>query len=131
MKFMSTQIAIGFSQTPLISEAITQACISAKNQLVNKNADLVLVLACPSHREPLGRVVFEAWDAGAVPVVFAGAGEVCERLSLVTSAQLLLRDKEVRTRGFDEERAASFALLGGLPTLPPRDSREGEDDGHD
>ena len=36
------------------------------------------VLACPSHREPLGRVVFEAWDAGAVPVVFAGAGGAAE-----------------------------------------------------
>jgi glycosyltransferase involved in cell wall biosynthesis len=32
------------------------------------------VLACPSHREPLGRVIFEAWDAGAIPVVFEGAG---------------------------------------------------------
>jgi len=36
------------------------------------------VLACPSHREPLGRVVFEAWNAGAVPVVFAGAGGSAE-----------------------------------------------------
>lgn len=36
------------------------------------------VLACPSRREPLGRVIFEAWDAGAVPVVFAGAGGAAE-----------------------------------------------------
>ena len=36
------------------------------------------VLACPSHREPLGRVIFEAWDAGAVPVVFSGAGGSAE-----------------------------------------------------
>jgi glycosyltransferase involved in cell wall biosynthesis len=36
------------------------------------------VLACPSHREPLGRVVLEAWDAGAVPVVFAGSGGAAE-----------------------------------------------------
>ena len=35
-------------------------------------------LACPSHREPLGRVIFEAWDAGAVPVVYAGAGGSAE-----------------------------------------------------
>ena len=37
------------------------------------------VLACPSHREALGRVIFEAWDAGAVPVACttsAGAAEV-------------------------------------------------------
>ena len=36
------------------------------------------VLACPSHREPLGRVIFEAWDAGAVPVVFSGSGGAAE-----------------------------------------------------
>jgi glycosyltransferase involved in cell wall biosynthesis len=41
------------------------------------------VLACPSHCEPLGRVIFEAWDAGAVPVVFAGSGGAAE---LVTEA---------------------------------------------
>lgn len=40
-------------------------------------------LACPSHREPLGRVIFEAWDAGAVPVVYAGAGGAAE---VVTAA---------------------------------------------
>jgi len=36
------------------------------------------VLVCPSHREPLGRVIFEAWDAGAVPVVFSGSGGAAE-----------------------------------------------------
>lgn len=36
------------------------------------------VLACPSHREPLGRVIFEAWEGGAVPVVFAGSGGAAE-----------------------------------------------------
>jgi len=36
------------------------------------------VLACPSHREPLGRVILEAWDAGAVPVVFSGSGGAAE-----------------------------------------------------
>jgi len=41
----------------------------------------VSVLACPSHREPLGRVIFEAWDAGAVPVVFAGSGGAAELVS--------------------------------------------------
>lgn len=39
------------------------------------------VLACPSHREPLGRVILEGWDAGAVPVVFAGAGGSAELVS--------------------------------------------------
>lgn len=36
------------------------------------------VLVCPSHREPLGRVIFEAWDMGLLPVVFAGAGGASE-----------------------------------------------------
>jgi glycosyltransferase involved in cell wall biosynthesis len=36
------------------------------------------VLVCPSHLEPLGRVVFEAWDAGCLPVVFAGSGGAAE-----------------------------------------------------
>lgn len=36
------------------------------------------VLACPSHRETLGRVILEAWDAGAVPVVFSGSGGAAE-----------------------------------------------------
>jgi glycosyltransferase involved in cell wall biosynthesis len=36
------------------------------------------VLVCPSHREPLGRVIFEAWDAGVLPVVYAGSGGAAE-----------------------------------------------------
>lgn len=36
------------------------------------------VLVCPSHREPLGRVIFEAWDAGALPVAFRGSGGAAE-----------------------------------------------------
>jgi glycosyltransferase involved in cell wall biosynthesis len=36
------------------------------------------VLACPSHLEPLGRVILEAWDAGAIPVAFAGSGGAAE-----------------------------------------------------
>ncbi len=41
------------------------------------------VLACPSYREGLGRVIFEAWHLGVVPVVFAGAGGAPE---IVTAA---------------------------------------------
>ena len=36
------------------------------------------ILVCPSHREPLGRVIFEAWDAGCVPVVYSGSGGAAE-----------------------------------------------------
>jgi glycosyltransferase involved in cell wall biosynthesis len=39
------------------------------------------ILACPSHREPLGRVIFEAWSAGAIPVVYAGSGGAAEVVS--------------------------------------------------
>jgi glycosyltransferase involved in cell wall biosynthesis len=36
------------------------------------------VLVCPSHREPLGRVIFEAWDSGCLPLAFAGSGGAAE-----------------------------------------------------
>lgn len=39
------------------------------------------VLVCPSHRETLGRVILEAWDSGAVPVVFSGSGGAAEIVS--------------------------------------------------
>lgn len=35
-------------------------------------------LVCPSRYEPLGRVLFEAWAAGTVPVVWAGSGGAAE-----------------------------------------------------
>jgi len=50
------------------------------------------VLAVPSHREPLGRVIFEAWDAGAIPVVFSGSGGAAEIVS--ASVGGLLYDKQ-------------------------------------
>lgn len=31
-------------------------------------------LLCPSHSEPLGRVIFEAWDEGIVPIAYRGSG---------------------------------------------------------
>ena len=35
-------------------------------------------LICPSHTESLGRVIFEAWDAGTIPVAWAGSGGPAE-----------------------------------------------------
>lgn len=35
-------------------------------------------LVCPSRYEPLGRVLFEAWQAGTVPIVWAGSGGAAE-----------------------------------------------------
>lgn len=37
-----------------------------------------VAVAVPSYQEGLGRVVLEAWEAGAVPVVFAGSGGPAE-----------------------------------------------------
>jgi glycosyltransferase involved in cell wall biosynthesis len=51
------------------------------------------VLACPSHREPLGRVILEAWDAGAVPVVFAGSGGAAEIVTAAKGGILYERQK--------------------------------------
>jgi len=36
------------------------------------------LLIVSSDREALGRVIFEAWDAGTIPVVFAGSGGAAE-----------------------------------------------------
>jgi glycosyltransferase involved in cell wall biosynthesis len=56
------------------------------------------VLVCPSHREPLGRVVLEAWDAGAVPVVFSGSGGAAEIVAAANGGIL-----------YDEQRPESLA----------------------
>ena len=65
------------------------------------------VLACPSHREPLGRVIFEAWDAGAVPVVFAGAGGAPE---IVTAANGGLTYKKQTPESLAAALSAALAL---------------------
>lgn len=41
--------------------------------IANKDA-----LVVTSHKEALGRVIFEAWDAGTIPVVWAGSGGAAE-----------------------------------------------------
>jgi glycosyltransferase involved in cell wall biosynthesis len=35
-------------------------------------------LVVPSEKEPLGRVIFEAWDAGTIPIVWRGSGGALE-----------------------------------------------------
>jgi len=39
-------------------------------------------LLAPSEKEALGRVVFEAWDAGTIPIVWQGSGGPAEVVSL-------------------------------------------------
>ncbi|MCL4768137.1 MAG: glycosyltransferase family 4 protein [Hyphomicrobiaceae bacterium] len=77
------------------------------------------VLACPSHAEPLGRVIFEAWDAGAVPVVFAGAGGAAEIVAAAEGGFLYeeqtpeaLAGALLRAISLDEDEAARLAANG-------------------
>jgi glycosyltransferase involved in cell wall biosynthesis len=56
------------------------------------------VSVCPSLREPLGRVIFEAWDAGAVPVAYAGSGGAAEIITAAKGGIL-----------YDEQTAQSLA----------------------
>jgi glycosyltransferase involved in cell wall biosynthesis len=69
------------------------------------------VLACPSHREPLGRVIFEAWDAGVVPVVFAGAGGSSEIVRAADGG--LIYEKQTPD--------SLAAVLSAALVLPPSD----------
>lgn len=65
------------------------------------------VLVCPSYREPLGRVIFEAWDAGAIPVVFAGSGGAAE---VVSAADAGLLYPEQTPAALGQAIAAALAL---------------------
>jgi glycosyltransferase involved in cell wall biosynthesis len=57
------------------------------------------VLAFPSHRETLGRVILEAWDAGAIPVVFSGSGGAAEIVAAADGGIL-----------YDEQTPQSLAM---------------------
>jgi glycosyltransferase involved in cell wall biosynthesis len=57
------------------------------------------VLVCPSHSEPLGRVIFEGWDAGALPIVFAGSGGAAEIVAAADGGIL-----------YDEQTPQSLAM---------------------
>lgn len=45
-------------------------------------------LVCPSHVESLGRVIFEAWDAGIVPIAYRGSGGPAETISAANAGIL-------------------------------------------
>jgi glycosyltransferase involved in cell wall biosynthesis len=57
-----------------------------------------VALICPSHSESLGRVILEAWDAGTIPVAWAGSGGPAEVIQ-ASGAGLL----------YDEQNGASLA----------------------
>jgi glycosyltransferase involved in cell wall biosynthesis len=68
------------------------------------------VLACPSRREPLGRVIFEAWDAGAMPVACAMSGGAAE---VVAAADGGLLYQEHKPAALAEALHAAFCLPEG------------------
>lgn len=53
----------------------------------------VHLLVVPSHREPLGRVIFEAWEMGLVPLAYAGSGGAAEVITS-SSGGLLYAQQE-------------------------------------
>jgi glycosyltransferase involved in cell wall biosynthesis len=67
-------------------------------------------LICPSHAEPLGRVIFEAWDAGTIPVAWAGSGGPAEVIQASEGGLL-----------YTEQTAASLAraMRRALDLSPP------------
>lgn len=72
------------------------------------------VLACPSNREPLGRVIFEAWDAGCVPVAFAGCGGAAEIIRAANGGVL-----------YDEQTPQSLAAaLERTMALPEKEKAQ-------
>jgi glycosyltransferase involved in cell wall biosynthesis len=67
-----------------LKDAAMQGAAGSAIALLGFRSDVVpilrscAVLVCPSHREPLGRVILEAWDAGAIPVACALSGGAAE-----------------------------------------------------
>lgn len=79
-----------------------------------RNAFRYTALVLPSLQESLGRVIFEAWDAGIIPVAWAGSGGPAETIS-ASSAGFLYRHQEptllsnvlhtVATLSFEERKS--------------------------
>lgn len=70
------------------------------------------VLACPSDHEAFGRVILEAWEAGAVPVAFAGSGGAAEIIAAAGGGIL-----------YEEQKPESLAgALCAALDLDPREA---------
>ncbi|HEY1769794.1 MAG TPA: glycosyltransferase [Chthoniobacterales bacterium] len=67
----------------------------------------VSILVLPSHREPLGRVIFEAWDAGCLPIAFRGSGGAAEVLQ-ASGGGLLYDEQTPAALAAAMEEALSF-----------------------
>jgi len=64
-----------------------------------------MVLVCPSRREALGRVIFEAWDAGVVPIVHSESGGAAE-IIIAADAGVVYTEQE--------PQALAVAITGAL-----------------
>ena len=64
----------------LVSKTNLYSHVKFKGYVKNVTAKMELywAMACPSHIEPLGRVIFEAWDAGTIPIVGRFSGGAAE-----------------------------------------------------
>lgn len=101
-----------------LQELATQLCVETTIQWAGFVQDVgsllrdCSVLVCPSHREPLGRVILEAWDAGVVPVAFAGSGGAAEVIAAADGGLL-----------YDEQTPESLARALRLAlALSPEDA---------
>lgn len=72
------------------------------------------VLVCPSYKEPLGRVIFEAWDAGVLPVVCADSGGAAEAVIAADGGVLYARQ---------DARSLAEAILTALELAPAERER--------
>ena len=69
-------------------------------------------LVSTSYYEPLGRVVMEAWEAGVVPIVYAGSGGAAEMLTKSQGGLV-----------YDDWTGASLAKTLALAMALPKDER--------
>ncbi len=64
----------------LVSKTHLNSHVKFKGYFKNVPAEMRFywAMVCPSHIEPLGRVIFEAWDAGTIPIVGKFSGGAAE-----------------------------------------------------
>jgi glycosyltransferase involved in cell wall biosynthesis len=83
----------------LLKISASQGAASADIQWQGTRKDIVpflrscAAMVCPSYREALGRVIFEAWDAGAVPVACRTSGGGSETIAAAEGGVLYAEPK--------------------------------------
>lgn len=74
-----------------------------------ERAHEAVALVIPSEQESLGRVVFEAWDGGTVPIAWAGSGGPAETISAST-AGILYADQTAEALAHAMHEAVRLSL---------------------